>query len=64
MNVNKMGKKEFGRMLSGACVNVFEKNTPNNLCKLEDKLKYQKIEKLLQVAEAFGSESKSMTPNL
>ena len=50
--------------LSGTCVNVFEKNTPNNLCKFEDKLKYQKFEKLLQVAEAFGAESKSMTPNL
>ena len=59
----KMNKKEFGERLLGACIAVFENNTPKNLCRLEDKLKYQKIEKLLQVIESFSAESKLVTPN-
>jgi len=59
----KMNKKEFGERLLGACITVFENNTPKNLCRLEDKLKYQKIEKLLQVIESFSAESELVTPN-
>ncbi|MBI5354508.1 MAG: hypothetical protein HZB50_17850 [Chloroflexi bacterium] len=59
----KMNKKEFGERLLGACITIFENNAPKNLCRLEDKLKYQKIEKLLQVIESFSAESKLVTPN-
>jgi len=59
----KMNKKELGERLLGACITVFESNTPKFLCRLEDKFKYQKIEKLLQVTETFSAESKLLTPN-
>jgi len=58
----KMNKKEFGERLLGACVTVFENTVPKNLCRFEDKLKYKKIEKLLQVIESFSVESKLVTP--
>ena len=59
----KMNKKEFGERLLGACIAVFENNTPKNLCRLVNKPKYQKIERLLQATEAFSAESKLLTPN-
>ena len=59
----KMSKKEFGERLLGVCITVFESNTPKNLCRLADKLKYQKIEKLLHAIESFSEESKLVTPN-
>lgn len=59
----KMNKKEFGERLLGACITVFENNTPKNFCRLEDRLKYKKIEGLVNVTESFGAESKLIAPN-
>jgi hypothetical protein len=59
----KMSKKEFGERLLGVCIRAFENNRSERLCKLEDKLKYQKIERLLQFAETLSAEAKIVTPN-
>ena len=59
----KMGKKEFGERLLGVCITVFENDTPERFCRLEDKLKYQKIERLLQIAETLNAEARTVTPN-
>jgi hypothetical protein len=54
----KLSKKELGQMLISSCVEVFEKNMPNEYSRLEDKLKHRKINQLLQTAKMFDAGSK------
>ena len=58
----KTNKKEFGERLSGVCKTTFENNAPERWCRLEDKLKYQKIERLLNVVETLNAEAKIVMP--
>lgn len=59
----KISKKEFGERLLGVCITAFENNTSERLCRLDDKFKYQKIERLLQTAETLNAEARMVTPN-
>jgi hypothetical protein len=56
-------KKDLGQMLLDACTKAIEGRPLLRFCKLEDKLKYQKINDLLQVTESYNMEAKPLTPN-
>jgi len=56
-------KKDLGQMLLDACTKAVEGKMLIPFCKLEDKLRYQKINNLLRVAETYNEEAKLLTPN-
>lgn len=56
-------KKDLGQMFLEVCTKALEGRTLLRFCKLEDKLKYQKINNLLQVTETYNEEAKPLTPN-
>jgi hypothetical protein len=58
-----MGKKELGYLLLRVFVKVFEGDKPIKFCKIEDKLKYQKVDKLLEIAESYNVEAKPIGQN-
>jgi len=58
----KINKRDFSRMLVGVCNKLFEKNKPQNLCWLEDKLRHQKFDALSRLIESFSSEVMTLTP--
>lgn len=56
-------KKDLGQMLLDACTKAVEGKVLIPFCKLEDKLRCQKINNLLRVAETYNEEAKLLTPN-
>lgn len=56
-------KKDLGQMLLDACRKAVEGKMLIPFYKLEDKLKYQKISSLLQIAESYNAEIKPLSPN-
>ncbi|MFZ5821301.1 MAG: PIN domain-containing protein, partial [Chloroflexota bacterium] len=55
-----MGKKELGQMLLETCNKILERNMLIKFCRLEDKLKHQKIGCLLQATEFYNVEAKPL----
>lgn len=58
----EMGKKEFGQILVGVCVNIIERNKSRFLVQAENPLLKEKINRLLQTTEIYNAESKLWTP--
>ncbi len=56
-------KKDLGQMLLDACTKAVEGKVLIPFCKLDDKLKYQKINNLLQITESYNVEVKLLSPN-
>ncbi len=56
-------KKDLGQMLLDACTKAVEGKMLIPFYRLEDKLRYQKINNLLRVAETYNEEAKLLTPN-
>lgn len=56
-------KKDLGQMLLDACRKAVEGKMLIPFYKLEDRLKYQKISNLLQIAESYNAGIKPLSPN-
>lgn len=58
----KMSKKDLGHMLLQACIQTIESPKSKWVYKIEDKLKYQKIDRLLRVVEIYNIDLKFLSP--
>ena len=58
-----MGKKEIGQLLLTVCVRIIEKNKSKILVHAENLILNDKVDRLSQLTEIFGSDSKLWTPN-
>lgn len=56
-------KKDLAQMLLDRCEKAVQGKALTPVCRLEDKLKYQKIVNLLQIAESYNAEVKLLKPN-
>lgn len=58
----KIDKREYGQMLVKVIQYAFGKNKRKDLCRLEDKLRYQKFDSLFALAESFKSDLTPLIP--
>ncbi len=56
-------KKDLGQMLLDACTKAVQGRILIPFYRLEDRLKYQKINNLLQVTESYNVEAEPLSPN-
>ncbi|MBL8090027.1 MAG: hypothetical protein KF758_04055 [Anaerolineales bacterium] len=61
----KVSQKDFGEKLLGACITVFENNISKSktVCRLQDKHKHQKIDRLLQILDSFSTDVRPLATN-
>jgi hypothetical protein len=58
-----LGKKELGHLMLSVCVKVFEKNRSRLILHINDQSFRTKVERLLQLIEIYGADSKLWTPH-